>query len=326
MSPLRILVIAFGTMLGLSAYAQNLRMLVSWPPSDRASYGQAAEFKRIVEEIGKGKVTIQLLGPEVVPPFEQLQPVSAGAFDMLLTHGAYHGGSKGLALVADAIAPDPAKRRASGVFAFMDDFYQKTHGIKILAISILGYAGYHCFLKAPLTAEGDWKGRKIRGVSTFHGVIQSLGGSPVVLPVGETYSALEKGVIDGSCTPAAGYMSSYKLYEVAKYRVEPTYGTNNTIFGINLNKWKSLSKESQEVLVEAGIRVERNNLDFGERVLREEHEVLAKRGVQVSRLPPAKVQLMETAWNRSIWELGDKCCGSASKQIREIAAKAGLAK
>jgi TRAP-type C4-dicarboxylate transport system substrate-binding protein len=285
----------------------------------------AAEFKRIVEEVGKGKVTIQLLGPEVVPPFEQLQPVSAGAFDMLFTHGAYHGGSRGLALVMDAVAPDPAKRRDSGVLAYLDDFYQKSHGIKVLAVSILGHGGYHCFLKAPLTPEGDWKGRKIRGVSTFHGVIQSLGGSPVAIPVGETYSALEKGVVDGGCMPAAG-MVAYKLYEVAKYRVEPTYGSNNTILGINLNKWNALSKDAQAILLEAGKRTETNNLTWGDGVLKEERAELAKRNVQVARLAPAKVQLVEKAWNQSIWELGDKCCGSASKQLRDMAVKAGLAK
>ena len=321
-----ILALSVGLALSLSAsaYGQNLRMLVAWPPNDRASHGQAAEFKRIVEEIGKGKVTIQLLGPEVVPPLEQLQPVSAGAFDMLFTHGAYHGGSKGLAMVADAIAPDPAKRRQSGVFGFMDDFYQKTHGIKVLAISIAA-GGYHCFLRAPLTPEGDWKNRKMRGISTFHGVIQALGGSPVVIPVGETYSALEKGVVDGSCMPAAG-MVSYKLYEVAKYRVEPTYGSNNVIAAINLNKWNSLSKEAQTILTDAGIKTEINNIAFGDAVLKEERVELAQRGVQVARLPPAKVQLMESAWNQSIWDLGERCCGPAAKQLRDIAVKAGLAK
>ena len=322
---LRSLAVAVGILFSFSAYCQTLRMLVSWPPSDRPSHGMAAEFKRIVDEVGKGKVTIQLIGPEVVPPFQQLQPVSAGAFDMLFTHGAYHGGSKGLALVMDAIAPDPAKRRDSGVLAFLDNYYQKTHGIKVLAVSILGRGGYHCFIKAPLTPEGDWKGRKLRGVSTFHGVIQALGGSPVALPVGETYSALEKGVVDGGCMPAAG-MAAYKLYEVAKYRVEPTYGSNNTIFGINLNKWNSLPKESQAILVEAGKRTELNNLGWGDQVLKEEREELSKQGVQVLHLSPAKVQLVEAAWNQSIWDLGEKCCGSASKQIRDIAMKAGLAR
>ena len=37
------------------------------------------------------------------------------------------------------------------------------------------------------------------------------------MPVGEIYSALEKGVVDGSCMPAAGMLAN-KHFEVAKYR------------------------------------------------------------------------------------------------------------
>ena len=42
--------------------------------------------------------------------------------------------------------------------------------------------GYHIFLKEPLSANNDFKGRKIRGTQSYHGVIRLLGGSPVVLP------------------------------------------------------------------------------------------------------------------------------------------------
>jgi Bacterial extracellular solute-binding protein, family 7 len=86
----------------------------------------------------------------------------------------------------------------------------------LLALTTQGTNGYHCYLRRPLSPEGDWKGRKIRGV------IRALGGEPVVLPMGEVYAGLERGVMDGSCGPAAG-MLALKHYEVAKYRIEPTY-------------------------------------------------------------------------------------------------------
>ena len=318
-----ILAVAISLTLSFSAFAQNLRMLVSWPIGNPATT-MAQQFQRIVQEVGKGKVTIQLIGPEVVPPFQQLQPVAAGAFDMLYTAGAYHGGNKGLALVMDVVAPDPAKRRESGVMAFLDDYYQKQHGIKVLAVGILGRGGYQCVLKAPLTPQGDWKGRKIRGVSNFHGVILALGGTPTVLPVAETYSVLERGVVDGSCMPV-GTVLSFKVYEVAKYRVEPTFGTVNMIYGINLNKWNSLPKESQAILIEAGKRTELANLTFGDGVVKDERDELAKHGVQVQHVPAPQAEKMLKAFDENNWDLGIKCCGAASQQFREIAKKAGLA-
>ena len=103
-----------------SADAANLRLLTSWNRDNWPTFAVLDQYVKNVNSIGGGKVSISLTGKEVVPPFEQLQPVSAGVFDMLFTHGVYHGGSKGIALVADAIDPDMKKRRSSGVWDFID--------------------------------------------------------------------------------------------------------------------------------------------------------------------------------------------------------------
>ena len=83
-------------------------------------------FKKNVEEISSGNIKIEVSGPEVVPPFQQLQPVVTGVFDVLYTHGAYHAGSKGLGLAGDAIDIDIKKRRDAGVWSYIDEFYQNT--------------------------------------------------------------------------------------------------------------------------------------------------------------------------------------------------------
>ena len=126
------------------AQAQTLRLLSSWAENDRPSYINGVIFQRHVKEVSDGKLTISINGPEAVPPFEQLQPVSAGVFDILYTHGAYHVGSRGLALAADSIDVDLDKRRESGVWRFPDEYYQKTHGLKLLALTTQGTQGYHC--------------------------------------------------------------------------------------------------------------------------------------------------------------------------------------
>ena len=91
--------------------AETLRLLSSWAENDRPSYVNGLIFQKHVKEVSAGKLTIAINGPEAVPPFEQLQPVSAGVFDILYTHGAYHVGSRGLALAADAIEMNLDKRR-----------------------------------------------------------------------------------------------------------------------------------------------------------------------------------------------------------------------
>jgi TRAP-type C4-dicarboxylate transport system substrate-binding protein len=305
------------------AKAETLRLLSSWAENDRPSYVNALLFQKHIKDVSDGKLTVSINGPEAVPPFEQLQPVSAGVFDILYTHGAYHVGSRGLALAADAIEVNIDKRRQVGIWRAMDDFYQKTHGLRLLALGTQGTQGYHCYLRRPLSAENDWKGRKIRGVISYHGVIRALGGEPVVLPMGEVYVGLERGVMDGSCGPAAG-MLALRHYEVAKYRLEPTFGAVNLIFAINGDRWSKLNEQQRNWLLEAGLRTERESITVGDQIVAEERSKLGEHGVQVTGLPEDKGKMIREVWNVSQWEIAEKCCGDAAKQLRALARQNGM--
>ena len=303
--------------------AASLKLLTSWNRNNWPTYAVLEQYLNNVKAIGGDTVKISVSGPEVVPPFEQLQPVASGVFDMLYTHGVYHAGSKGITLVADAIEMDPLKRRKAGVWRFIDQYYQKHNNLKLVALITQSFSGYHMFLKEPLSADGDVAGRKIRGTSSYHGVIRALGGSPVVLPPAQIYTALEKGVVDGACWPAAG-MLSMKHYEVAKYRVRPTFGSSNEPILINLDSWNKLNAGEKEVLLAAGRITELEMPWVGSEILAEETRALDKHGVKTLHLPPDKAALIKTAWSTSLWELARKCCGDGADELYAIAKKAGL--
>lgn len=301
----------------------SLKMLSSWNKSNWPTYAALDEFQKRLHKASGNKIKMTISGPEVVPPFEQLQPVSAGVFDMLFTHGVYHGGSKGIALAVDAIENNPKKRRAVGIIDAIDKYYQKNNKVKVVALVATSNAGYHMFLKKPLSAAGDVKGRKIRGTQSYHGVIRALGGSPVVLPGGQIYTALEKGVIDGACWPAAG-MLSMKHYEVAKYRVRPTFGSSNLPILVNLAKWKKLSKADQKTILDVGKQLEVDMPAIGDKILADETAALRKYGVKDISMSADKVRLVNKVWNESLWDVANKCCGDGAKGLRALAKKAGM--
>jgi TRAP-type mannitol/chloroaromatic compound transport system substrate-binding protein len=303
-----------------SAQAADLRLLMSWDKSNSAAYAVVETFVKTVHQSKGATVKITLNGPEVVPPFQQIQPVSAGVFDMLYTHGAYHGGSKGLALAADAIDLDPYKRREAGIFDFIDHYYQKHNNLKMVSLPAQSLAGYQMIIKAPLSAENDVKGRKIRGVSSYHGVIRALGGAPVVLPPGEIYSALEKGVIDGFCWPAGGVLSA-KFHEVAKFALRPTFGSTNAPILVNLDRWKKLTKDEQDVLADSGRRLEFEMPWIGQSIYEKEEIELKKLGMTYVQLPPDKAALVKKTWNDSQWQLAKECCPDAVDELRAMALK-----
>jgi len=259
------LAVAVGAGLPLSqAEAQTkLRLLSSWNKNNWPTYAVIDHYQKLVHANANPKIEITIFGEEVVPPFEQLQPVKSGVFDMLFTHGVYHAGSKGIALVIDAMEIDVDKRREAGVWKFVDEYYQKHNNLKMISMPSASSQGYHIFLREPLTPEGDFKGRKIRGTQSYHGVTRALGGSPVVLPGGQIYTALEKGVVDGAAWPAAG-MLSMKHYEVAKYRMRPTMGVSTEPVFMNLDKWKKTPADVQKVLLDKGYQLEKEMPAIGD--------------------------------------------------------------
>lgn len=303
--------------------AADLKLLTSWNKDNWPTYAVLDMFEKNIAAIGKGQVKLSISGKEVVPPFEQLQPVSSGVFDMLYTHGIYHAGSKGLAFTFDAIDPDAKKRRDAGLVDYVDRYYQKHNNMKMLGIAAASNQGYHIFLKKPLSKVGNFEGRKIRGTLSYHGVIRLLGGSPVVLPGGQIYSALEKGVIDGAAWPAAG-MLTMKHYEVAKYKIRPTFGSTNTGFWINLDKWKSLSKAEQDILVAAAIKTEIDMPAEGDRILEDESSKLEGFGVKVTELDAATSAKVKATFAGDMWTIAQKCCSDGANELRALAKKAGL--
>lgn len=309
-------------MTATTGWAAELKILASWNKNIWPTYVVLDTFVKNIAKIGGDKIKVRISGPEVVPGFEQLQPVKSGVFDILFTHGVYHMGSKGLAASVDALNADPLGKRSSGVWDHLDKFYQENHGLKLLAISPSSTAGYHVFLKKPLE-NGSWQGRKIRGTQTYHGVIKMFGGQPVVMPGSQVYSALEKGVVDGAAWPAAG-MLSMKHFEVAKYKVRPTFGTSTLPILINMGSWKKLTKEEQGILLASGEMTELQMPWIGDKLQAEEDAKLAELGVKITQIPADKVQAMRKAFSDGIWALGEQCCGEAAKKMRELAVKAGL--
>jgi TRAP-type C4-dicarboxylate transport system substrate-binding protein len=94
----------------------------------------------------------------------------------------------------------------------------------------------------------DMKGMKIRtpgGPPTEQ--IKALGAVPVLIPMPETYLALDKGVIDGLDISWEGTYS-YRLYEKGRYFTMAPLTTTYFSMVMNKQKWDSLPRDIQEAI------------------------------------------------------------------------------
>ncbi|OWU86734.1 hypothetical protein ATO6_02635 [Oceanicola sp. 22II-s10i] len=312
-----------GGLTATASVASDIRVLSSFDTSQLPTYSVLQRYMDNVADISGGKTTFTVFGPEAVSIFEQLEPVSNGVFDALYTHPVFHAGNGGLALAVDAIDVDPVARRASGVWDSVDTYYQETHNLKMVAMMSVSMAGYHLFTKEPLSEAGDLAGRKVRGTPTYFGVIEALGAEPVVLPGSEIYSALQTGIVDGAGWPAAG-MISMKHYEVAAYRLRPTFGAATQPVFINLDVWNGLDAEEQGYLLEAGKLTELEMPWLGNAIQADEDAKLDELGVKVEMLSPEMATKVQNAFDAGIWAIAKESSGEAATALHEQAKAAGL--
>ena len=95
----------------------------------------------------------------------------------------------------------------------------------------------------------DIKGLKLRvlgGVATEQ--MKALGAIPVLIPMPDTYLAMDKGVIDGMAAPWEA-THAFRFYEVVKYyTMVPLSGAGVDSVPINKQKWDSLPKDIQQAI------------------------------------------------------------------------------
>jgi TRAP-type C4-dicarboxylate transport system substrate-binding protein len=274
-------------------------------------------------------VKFRISGPEVVNAFQQFQPASSGAFDMLFSVQPYHVGTTSVSFGIYAVDPDPAKFRDAGVFDYLAKEYERFN-LKMLAIipgQSAGIGAYHAMLREPVGADGDLKGRRLRGNPLFLAFIQSMGGSMVNLQVGEVYSSVQKGTIDGAIGPVTGALDM-KWHEVAKHAVRPSFGYIYQFLFVHQAAFAKLAPDVQKLMVEEAAAMEVPGMKAMDEVQKQEEASLMRAGAIRTELNPQKFAAAIKAFNDGIWEtsVNSKATGDRAKEFQAFMKQKGFVK
>ena len=103
--------------------------------------------------------------------------------------------------------------------------------------------------KKPVNKLEDLKGMKIRAFGAVTKIVNALGGVPVSMPMGETYEALSRGVVEGSIAPYEA-LQGWKWGEVVKFTTEAWGMTYSSAFFVVMNKdkWNGLPPDIQKII------------------------------------------------------------------------------
>jgi tripartite ATP-independent transporter DctP family solute receptor len=125
------------------------------------------------------------------------------------------------------------------------------HGLVGLAFYDSGARSFYT-TKKPIEKLADLKGMKIRVQQSdlWIAMMQAFGANPTPMPMGEVYSSLETGVVDGAENNWPSYESA-RHYEVAKNYTLTQHSQTPEILVISKIAWDKLSPEDQKVLKQA---------------------------------------------------------------------------
>jgi TRAP-type C4-dicarboxylate transport system substrate-binding protein len=130
------------------------------------------------------------------------------------------------------------------------EFEHELNGLTVLAVQGGTLPGVLTRTRRVTTLE-DLRGLRIRAPTELLGVLRALGADPVEMPMGDVYSALAKGVLDGVVAPA-DTLRSLHFAEVAKHfwQLEVPRGAYPAR-AIATERWQRLSADERAVLTQA---------------------------------------------------------------------------
>ena len=216
-------------------------------------------INQLAAERAPGELKVQVIGgPEVIPSGNQPIAVRTGSVDMALTCASFY---EGLVPIGDIIMLSQVsldKERQAGALDYVRKLHEKAGLFALGRMDGTRAPFFYVGTTKPVTKPSDLKGLRAGSISLFaDGFSRALGMSFQVIPFGDTYTAMENGVIDvyvnALDTQAALGLSKLKGYTVIDH---PVF-VDNCLAIVNLAKWESLSPKLQKIMLDAQAEVEK---------------------------------------------------------------------
>jgi TRAP-type C4-dicarboxylate transport system substrate-binding protein len=236
-----------------TAYGQTKAVELKYSvffPAPHKNAVLAGDWAKEIEKRTNGAVKITVFyGGTLTPADKCYDGVVKGISDIGFSVFAYTMGKFPLLAVADLpLGMKSGLVASKAVNEFIKKFNPKElDEVKVMYLHGHGPGILHT--KKEVKTLEDLKGMKIRCTGMAAKIIKALEGTPVAMPMGETYDALSRGVVDGSVSPYEA-LQGWKWGEVVKFTVE-NYGSSysTAMFVVmNKDKWNSLSPENQRII------------------------------------------------------------------------------
>jgi TRAP-type C4-dicarboxylate transport system substrate-binding protein len=207
-------------------------------------------WSKMIEEKSGGRLKVTIYpGSTLGKPADHFDLVKDGVADMGFVSPGYTAGRFPLVSVAELPLLFKTGKGASQATWSLSDKYFKPEftGIKLLWIWVHPPGQFHLAKKQVKVLE-DLAGLKIRaGTPMLANMVKTLGATPVSIAAPETYTALERGVVDGTVFPWEA-IASFKLAEVLRHHTVVNLYASPLVTVMNQKKYDSLPPDLRKVI------------------------------------------------------------------------------
>lgn len=256
------------------------------------------EFMENFNKRAGGKATMVWTGgPEAISSFEQMNALGKGVFDFLFTSLGYYEPIIPEVSAAPLLTTQEDQR--SGFYDYINELHQKKANAFFLGRT--DQMGYVFYTVKPVAKLADFKGLRLRGIPNMIPMIKRLGGSAITLPMPEIFTALERSVIDGLGLPFIGVVD-YGYTDLIKYYVKQPFGYSVGGFSVNLNTWKRMPPDIQNLMKQLTKETQDNMSARESRLLSKEEAVLRAKKIVFVEFSPAENQTYAQFAREAGWE------------------------
>jgi TRAP-type C4-dicarboxylate transport system substrate-binding protein len=214
-------------------------------------------FAQELERKSNGRVKITFYPSEALGKAKDHYNMAVtGIADLSMSILGYNPGRFPLAEVLELPIVWPSATIGSRVSWEIYEKYLKKEfsDVKLLAIATTD-ASHIMTCKKPVKSLADLNGLRLRtGSPRMVDMIRAWGGSPMNVPIFDTYDALQKGMLDGVFTNYSS-LGDFKLQEQLNHYTDVGMGAAVITGIMNLKAWNSLPPDIQKIVDElAGSR------------------------------------------------------------------------
>ena len=219
------------------------------------------EVKKQVEAKTPHKIEwVEAYGGSVAKLGEVLEAIESGLMDIGDVHIPFEPAklmAHNFPYFVPFASPDPLLASKAAYKVYQDQPQLKEVLERKYNQVFLGVGAVTCYnlvTTFPWEKVEQLKGRKIAAAGPNIPWVQAIGAVPVQSNLNEAYTSMQTGVYQGWVMHAQATVS-FKLHEVAKYfTVTDFQATPNVLITMNLNTWKKLPKEVQQIVAEVASR------------------------------------------------------------------------